>query len=151
MKNISSKSDWNAEQIKAFLEDHQIPIRISVMDGDYPLVCSVWFEYDAGNLICVSHKDSKLALLLQEVGRCGFEIAPNDPPYRGVRGKADVTFHQNGVEKRLRSLIARYLGDTNKGLANWLLGRVAQEVEIVLNPIWITAWDYGGRMDKAQD
>lgn len=149
MKNLSDKSDWNADQIAEFLTQVCIPIRIAVMDGDYPLICSVWYEYDNDELLLVSHKDSKLSRLLTAQRRCGFEIAPNDPPYHGVRGKADVVIREEGVEVVLKRLIERYLGDSNQSLAEWLLSRVEDEVVYCLRPGWVTAWDYGSRMEKA--
>ncbi len=149
MKNLSSKSDWTAAQVQQFLESTKIPIRIAAMDGGYPLICSVWHRYRDGNLRIVSHKRSKLANLLQQAGRCAFEIAPNDPPYCGVRGKADVVVSDEDAEALLKHLIARYLGNSNQGLANWLLGRVEDEIVFTLCPTWATSWDYGGRMENA--
>ncbi len=136
--------------MQRFLESSTIPIRISVQDGDYPLICSVWYECLDGNLCIVSHKDSRLAQLLQANGRCAFEIAPNDPPYCGVRGKADVTTSNTGAEPILKRVIERYLGNTNQRLADWLLGRVADELVFTLEPTWATSWDYGSRMEEAE-
>ena len=82
-------------------------------------------------------------------GRCAFEIAPNEPPYQGVRGKAQVSSNRENAESTLLSLIDRYLGGTNKSLAKWLLSRVDDELEFVLTPTWVTSWDYGGRMEDA--
>ena len=149
MKNLSSKSDWNQNQIDAFLKSSRIPIRIAVDDGDYPLICSVWYQYRDDTLCIVSHRSSKLAKLLAARGRCAFEIAPNEPPYQGVRGKAQVSSNRENVESTLRSLIDRYLGGTNQSLAKWLLSRVDDELEFVLTPTWVTSWDYGGRMEDA--
>ncbi|MEM7279896.1 MAG: hypothetical protein AAF385_17455 [Pseudomonadota bacterium] len=146
--NLSDKTDWNKEQIESFLFATRVPVRIAVMDQGYPLICSVWFEYEQGNIVCVSHKDSKLAQLLEREKRCGFEIAPNDPPYMGIRGKADVSVSQSNVETRLNRLIERYLGNSNPSLANWLLSRVEHEYEFRLTPVWITSWDYSDRMDE---
>ncbi len=145
---ISSTSAWDQIGIANFLEAATIPIRIAVQDGDFPLICSVWFRYDRAQqrLFCVSHKASYLVKLLEQVGRCAFEIAPNEPPYRGVRGKAEVSLHANAAESLLRELIERYLDDTDSSLAKWLLGRVEDELVIELNPQWITAWDYSDRM-----
>jgi len=149
MKNLSSKSDWNAARVQAFLEASKIPIRIAAADGDYPLICSVWYEYRDGNLCLVSHKASKLAQLLMQQGRCAFEIAPNAPPYCGVRGKAEVTYNPDNAGTTLERMIDRYLGDSNQSLASWLLSRVDDELEFVLSPTWATSWDYGGRMESA--
>lgn len=145
---ISASSAWDEQGIASFLEGATIPIRIAVQDGDFPLICSVWFRYDPSRqcIYCVSHKSSYLARLLTEVGRCAFEIAPNEPPYQGVRGKAEVSLHSDSAESMLRELIERYLEDTDSGLAKWLLGRAEDERVIELKPQWITAWDYSNRM-----
>ena len=145
---ISTSSAWDQAGIARFLEGTTIPIRIAVQDGDFPLICSVWFRYDAARerILCVSHKASYLVKLLEQVGRCAFEIAPNEPPYRGVRGKAEVSLHANSAESLLHELIERYLDDTDSSLAKWLLGRAEDELVIELEPQWITAWDYSERM-----
>ncbi len=105
MDNLSRKSAWNQKQLKEFLVSSKIPMRVSVLDGDYPLVCSVWFEYLDGKLVIVSHRESKLAKVLVSQRKCGFEIASNNPPYRGVRGKADVLYELGNSEGTLRRII----------------------------------------------
>ena len=86
---------------------------------------------------------------LEKNNRCAFEVAPNDPPYRGVRGKAVATLTREGASDVLDHLIERYLGSTNTSLANWLRSRVDEEYVIELQPHTISSWDYGGRMDSA--
>lgn len=149
MNNINKKSSWDATGISAFLEEAVIPVRIAVPDGEYPMICSVWFLHDAarGELLCVSHKDSRLIKLLTRHPHCGFEIAPNAPPYKGVRGKADISLDPRQARLTLERLIARYLGDGNQSLANWLLSRADDEIVIRLKPVSITSWDYSNRMD----
>ena len=150
MDNLSKKSAWNQQELQAFLVSSKIPIRISVLDDDYPLVCTVWFEYVDGKLIIVSHKESKLAKTLLLQRKCGFEIATNDPPYKCVRVKADVVAEAEGSEDTLRRVIQRYLGGTNQKLASWLLSRVEHEVKFTLHPTWVTSWDYGERMEQTR-
>ena len=150
MDNLSRKSAWSQKQLKEFLVSSKIPIRVSVLDGEYPLICSVWFEYLDGKLIIVSHRESKLAKTLVSQRKCGFEIASNDPPYRGVRGKADVVYELGTSEVTLRRIIQRYLGETNQGLAAWLLSRVKHEMKFTLHPKWATTWDYSQRMEQTQ-
>ena len=150
MDNLSRKSAWNQTQLKEFLVSSKIPIRVSVLDGEYPLICSVWFEYLDGKLVIVSHRGSKLAKTLVSQRKCGFEIASNNPPYRGVRGKADVLYELGNSEGTLRRIIRRYLGETNQGLASWLLSRVKDEMKFTLHPKWVTSWDYGERMEQTQ-
>ena len=60
MDNLSRKSAWSQKQLKEFLVSSKIPIRVSVLDGEYPLICSVWFEYLDGKLIIVSHRKANL-------------------------------------------------------------------------------------------
>ena len=148
MDNLSKKSAWNKQDLQDFLVSSKIPIRISVLDDEYPLICSVWFEYLDEKLVIVSHEDSKLAKTLLRQRKCGFEIATNDPPYKGVRGKADVVAEAEGSEDTLRRVIQRYLGGTNQKLASWLLSRVEHEVKFTLHPTWVTSWDYGERMEQ---
>ena len=109
----------------------------------------IWFYFDASTkqFVCASHERSKLIRVLEKVDRCGFEIATNDSPYRGIRGKAVATLGRANVDTSLRRLVDRYLGSTNAGLGQWLLSRVDEEYEIRLTPTWMTAWDYGQRMD----
>lgn len=125
-----------------------VPIRLAVMDGDCPLICSVWFLFSPEESLfrCVSHGESQLIKLLRINPRVGFEIALNEPPYKGVRGKGVARLTQDGVADRLNSVILRFLGDTASGLAKWLLGRSEQEYVIEISPDWITSWDYSERM-----
>ena len=146
--NLSKKSAWNKQELQDFLVSSKIPIRISVLDDEYPLICSVWFEYLDEKLVIVSHEDSKLAKTLLRQRKCGFEIASNDPPYKGVRGKADVVAEAEGSGDTLRRVIQRYLGGTNQKLASWLLSRVEHEVKFTLHPTWVTSWDYSERMEQ---
>jgi hypothetical protein len=149
MTIISSKSAWTLEAMETFLDGAVIPIRIAVLDGQFPLICSIWFYFDASTkqFVCASHERSKLIRVLEKVDRCGFEIATNDSPYRGIRGKAVATLSRANVSTSLHRLVDRYLGSTNAGLGQWLLSRVDEEYEIRLTPTWMTAWDYGQRMD----
>jgi hypothetical protein len=145
---IASTSAWSETGIEEYLSSSVMPIRLAVQDGEFPLVCSVWFLYDEArkSMLCASHDGSYLVKLIRKTPKCAFEIAPNEPPYHGVRGKADVLLHQDGVSELLDNLIRRYLGNSNDRLAKWLLSRVEQEWVLELKPRWLTAWDYSSRM-----
>ncbi len=146
-KKISDKSAWNAQQIGAFLDDAQIPLRLSCIDADgFPAICSLWFMHVEGALLLATHQSAYVVRLLEQNPRVAFEVAVNDYPYRGVRGKATALLEREGAAEVLPRLIEKYLGDSNKQLASWLLGRVDEEYVIRLEPTLITAWDYGARM-----
>lgn len=133
-----------------FLQESRIPLRLSAVDRDgFPVICSLWFLYKDGALYCVSHRKSKIIQVLQERPQCGFEVAVNDIPYRGVRGKATASLSSDSDGSLLSRLLDRYLGDSNPQLANWLLSRKADEIAICLQPKTLSSWDFSGRMSKA--
>ena len=144
---VLKRSAWALEQVETFLRDSRLPLRVACHGANgFPLINSLWFRYDEGALWCAVHQTSVLAVRLSEDPRCAFELAPNEPPYYGVRGQAQATVLQDRGGAELSALIDRYLGDRDKSLANWLLSRSSEEVAIRLTPTWISAWDFRHRM-----
>jgi len=111
-----------------------------------PMICSLWFRYREGRLLCATKDDSTVARRLREDPRCGFELAPNEPPYFGVRGRGRASISSDGAIELLGELIDRYLGGRDSELATWLLGNAENEVTISIEPEGITSWDYSSRM-----
>ncbi|MDG1444659.1 MAG: pyridoxamine 5'-phosphate oxidase family protein [Pseudomonadales bacterium] len=147
---ISKSSAWPRDQLVSYLSQVAIPMRIATYGEEFPSICSVWYFFDPDRdvLLCASHKNSLLVKQLLKNDKCAFEIAPNDPPYKGVRGRGRVILTRVGVEETLHKLIGRYLGDSNDSLARWLLDRKDDEYVLELSPSWITSWDYGHRMER---
>ena len=112
------------------------------------MILSLWYLYSDGKLICSTQKSSKLVSFLSADPRCAFEIAPETPPYRGVRGKGTVELIEEGAMEILKKLIARYLGGKDSSLAQYLLSR-DNEVSIVISPEKLYTWDYSLRMHDA--
>jgi hypothetical protein len=146
--NLNKTSAWSEAEISSFLTATAIPVRIATSTDSYPTLCSVWYMFDDqnGDLLCVSHQNSQLVTDLKANEKCSFEIAPNEPPYCGVRGKAIVTLSKDNALETLSTLIHRYLGNTDSGLAKWLLGRIDEEYVLRLTPVQLTSWDYSERM-----
>jgi hypothetical protein len=146
--NLKKSSAWSEQQVCSFLATSTIPLRIATTTGSYPTLCSVWYMFDErqGDLLCVSHENSQLVADLMANQKCSFEIAPNEPPYCGVRGKAMVTLSKDYALETLTTLIPRYLGNAESRLAKWLIGRSAEEYVIRLRPVQMTSWDYSERM-----
>ena len=141
------KGPWNEGEIAQFLADTRYPIRLACVGADgYPRVVSVWFAYADGQLFCVSHRSSMLVNLLRGNPRVGFEVAPNLPPYQGVRGQGDAAVVEQGGADMLESLLQRYLGGTGSDLASWLLSRSADELLITISVQRWFSWDYRERM-----
>lgn len=109
-------------------------------------VCSLWYFYDDGYLWAASHKNAHIIKVLKNNPIVGFEIATNDYPYKGVRGKASVTLSQTDSATVLKKLINRYLADSNRSLAEWLMNRSDDEYCIKLTLSSINAWDFSDRM-----
>ena len=135
------------EHIDAFLASYLAPLRISaVADNGFPLICSLWFEYADGALWCATKKQAKIVEVLEKNPKCAFELAPNEPPYFGVRGQAEASIHQENAGALLERLIDKYLGTRDSSLALNLLKRVADEVAIRIDPVSVYSWDYRSRM-----
>lgn len=142
------KGPWDLPTVELWLQECAMPIRLACTGQDgFPRVVSVWFLYREGEFLCVSHRDSSLVKLLQSSPRVGFEVSPNEPPYHGVRGQGTATLGGDGAGEVLRLVIARYLGDSNSSLANWLLSREQEEVLIRVTPKRFFSWDYRDRME----
>ena len=75
-----------------------------------------------------------------------FEVAPNEPPYFGVRGQAMAALEPLGDHKTLQQLLERYLGGGDSDLGQWLLQRSDEELLISLTPVRFFSWDYRERM-----
>ncbi|MBB3047532.1 hypothetical protein FHR99_001798 [Litorivivens lipolytica] len=148
---VSEKSQLDAEAITAYLHEALVPLRLAVVGSDgCPLVASHWFEFRHQKIYCVLHEDALVAKRLQATGCCGFEVAHESMPYRGVRGQADVALLDGDAVAQLRQLFARYGIREQSKLAQWLLGRGDEERLVCLTPRWITGWDYSQRMSDAR-
>ncbi len=147
MESTLIKGSWNQEAIDTFLRDSVIPARLSCIGSDgFPRVVSLWFTYMHSRLLCVAHRSSDTIKILERNNKVGFEVAPNDPPYYGVRGQGVVELASLGDPEILETLITRYLGNARSSLAEWLLGRVDDEVLITIKPLRLFSWDYRHRM-----
>jgi nitroimidazol reductase NimA-like FMN-containing flavoprotein (pyridoxamine 5'-phosphate oxidase superfamily) len=149
MKNpvVRSTSTWDPPQIEAFLLNARIPVRLSCLSRNgVPLICSLWYLYDDGVIWCATQRTAQLIELLQENDRCGFEVAGDEPPYRGVRGQGRATLLGSEGPAMLMRLMDRYLQRRDSAFAKWLVARQDQEVAIRIEPIWLTSWDYTTRM-----
>lgn len=135
------------DRVEAFLQTSRYPVRLGCLGGDgYPRVVSVWYLYRNGQLYCATHRSARLISYLRDAQRVGFEVAPNEPPYYGVRGTADVRITQLGDDPVFDQLIEKYLGDAHSTLARWLLSRRSDEMLLAITPRTLSSWDYRERM-----
>ncbi len=157
MRNASSSSiprtgPWTEERTREFLDEARIPMRIAAnTSSGFPVVLSVWFLADRDDLLAAVHRDSRIAKRLKADPRCAFEIAPNEPPYFGVRGTAEASLESGGARELLERLLERYLGSVDSRLGRFLLGRADEELVIRLRPRRIDTWDYSERLSDSVD
>ena len=143
------KGPWSQVEIHEFLSGALIPLRLSTVGADgYPRVVSLWFCLSEGNLLAVSHRDAPLVALLREHPKIGFEVAPNEPPYYGVRGQGLAELSAEGAAATLEQLIERYLAGSNSQLARWLMSRADEELLVRITPQRLFSWDYRTRMEQ---
>ena len=144
---LSEGSAWSRAQVESFLRTYRAPLRVAANSAaGFPTLCSLWFRYEQGAIQCATHESARIARLLAEDARCAFELAPNEPPYRGVRGRGRATVSPDGAPELLGDLIDRYLETRDSELARWLLGRSADEVAITIEIDRVSSWDYTDRM-----
>lgn len=142
---------WDEVAVTAWLASAVIPVRLASAGRRGPLVQSVWFHYADDALWCATQTDSVLARRIRRDPGVGWEVARDEPPYRGVRGTGRATLIDDSprVDAVLRSLIGRY-GQAGTPLADWLLGRVETEVAVRIDDLRVTSWDYAPRMDPVR-
>ena len=147
---VKLRGCWSGAEIAAFLEGQLIPVRLAVQDGaGSPWVMSLWFLYEDSRLWCATNRHAKLVSYLQARTRCGFEIAGDLPPYRGIRGKGEAELVPERGGDILVRLLRRYRIDPASTLARSLLAKVDQEVAISISPSRISSWDFTARMADA--
>ena len=147
MSPDTSQSVQGREEMKSFFTSYIAPMRISgISQSGYPIICSLWFEYADDVIWCATQKSAKIVRVFSENPKCAFELAPNKPPYFGVRGQGNAAIQFADADKLLERLIDRYLGDRNSRLAKILLEKVADEVAIRIEIKQIYSWDYRNRM-----
>ena len=147
MTSLNADSAWPLDKLENFLTKYRSPMRLAVLsDSGFPLICSLWFAYEEGRLLCATTRQAKVVDCILANPRCGFEIAPNEPPYLGVRGQGVATVSSEGSMDLLGNLVDRYLGSRETKFARWLLSRSDDEVTIRIDIRWMTSWDYSQRM-----
>lgn len=144
---IGPAGPWDRREVDAFLQASRYPLRLacSGVDG-YPRVLSLWYLYRDGEFCCVTHRSAKLIDYLRAAPQVGFEVAPNEPPYCGVRGTGDARIYPLGDDPVFDQLIENYLGNADSSLARWLLSRRRDEMRVQIAPRTLSSWDYRKRM-----
>jgi hypothetical protein len=144
-----SAGPWSADAIEQYLRTAVLPVRLASIAADgSPVVLSLWYLYEDGAIWCATQRTARIIARLEREPRCGFEIAADSIPYRGVRGRARATIDVHRGATLLPRLLNRYLGGTDSPLAARLLARAEHEVAICLDHMRVSTWDFTERMKK---
>lgn len=147
MNDWKTSGPWSRAEIERYLLDTRIPARLSVLTADgAPIVVSHWFIFEDGRLHCAARDSAAVVACLRRDPRCGFEIAADQPPYRGLRGRGRAGLAVDRDRALLARLHDRYLGPTETGFRRWLLGAEEPEIAIAIESDTMMSWDYGRRM-----
>lgn len=150
MDSVQLSGCWSAGAVADHLETSLIPLRLAVHDSTgTPWVMSLWFLYEDGAIWCATNTGARLAAYLQHQSRCGFEVAGDAPPYKGIRGKGRIALVPERGGEILVRLLQRYGIDGESRLARSLLAKIDQEVAIRIVPTRISSWDFTARMKDA--
>ncbi len=134
--------------VNDFLTRACVPIRLACVTlGDWPITISLWYVYMEEKLFCATQKNAAILKYLSNNSKCGFEVAGDLPPYRGVRGWGYAKLREARGSEILRILIKKYLKDEKSQLADFLLGRAENEVAIEIKPLAVFHYDYSNRMN----
>jgi len=132
---------------QAYLEQTTIPLRLAcATESGWPVVLSLWYYYQDESLYCATQAGARVVQYLAGDPRCAFEIAADQPPYCGIRGRAKAEIVPELGEDVLVKLLHRYQGGLENKLARTLLKGVASEVAIRLDPVSVHAWNFSPRM-----
>lgn len=136
------------QALRDFLSETKIPIRLAALtSGGWPIVMSLWFVLLEGKVWCATQRGAKIVSYLRRDPRCAFEVAPDEPPYRGLRGRAEARIDEVRGEEILRILLDRYLEGQDSPLAQQLLSKRDSEIAIELTPMSAHTWDFRKRME----
>jgi nitroimidazol reductase NimA-like FMN-containing flavoprotein (pyridoxamine 5'-phosphate oxidase superfamily) len=134
-------------EVAQYLKEMRIPLRLAaVTESGWPLVLSLWYVLDDAKLWCATQNTAKIVRYLEADSRCAFEVASEQPPYRGVRGQGRARLSSERGEQVLDILLDRYLGRRDSPLAQRLLAKRNTEVAIEITPVTLFVWDYTDRM-----
>ena len=138
------------EQINKFIPDIKIPIRVSfIKSNNVPAIISLWYVCNSDKIYCAVQKTAKVVAYLQKNPICGFEIAADKPPYKGIRGEGTVQILNETGAHVLDLLIDKYLGEKESTLSKFLKNNSKTEIALQITPQKIFNYDYSERMKDA--
>lgn len=141
---------WDRAQVTRWLVGARIPIRLAVLAPRGPLVVSLWYRFDGEAIWCATRRGADVVARVEADHRVGIEVAPDVPPYRGVRGTGRAQVVAERGAATLDQLLERYLDEVNAPLAAMLRANADDEVALRIGDLSLTSWDFSGRMQPQE-
>jgi Pyridoxamine 5'-phosphate oxidase len=136
------------QEIKDILTTGTLMIHIGTVDEKgHANIHPLWYYYDPSinRLYVQTGKQSKKTYNLRKNETIYFCIDDQNPPYKGVRGKASVKIHEdvNFNIPIAEKILIKYLGNLQHPSAQTLLAAQSKGQLVVLevSPIYYSAWD----------
>jgi nitroimidazol reductase NimA-like FMN-containing flavoprotein (pyridoxamine 5'-phosphate oxidase superfamily) len=134
--------------VNELLTRTRIPIRLAcITPTNWPITISLWYVYMEEKFFCATQKNARIVQYLSSNSRCGFEVASDSSPYRGVRGWGRAKLNETRGSEFLHILVKKYLKDETSELADFLVRRAESEVAIEIKPVSMFHYDYSNRMN----
>lgn len=135
------------ENIEQIIHDSKIPIRLAcIKPNGMPSIVSLWYVQIDDKIYCATQHSAKIVSYLKKNPACGFEVAVEKPPYKGIRGEGIAKIFDEKGKEILEILIQKYLGEKESTLSNFLENNSKTEVAIEISPQKIFNYDYSKRM-----
>lgn len=141
---------WDRARVEGWLHGARIPVRLAVLAPRGPLVVSLWYRFDDDALWCATRRGADIVKRIEADPRVGIEVAPDVPPYRGVRGTGRATIVAARGPATLEQLLDRYLDAVNEPLADMLRADADDEVALRIGDLRLTSWDFSARMQPQE-
>ena len=149
MTDAKLTGPWSKKDIAKYLTKSVIPARLSLVSpSGWPVVVSLWFQFQDGALMCASRRNARIVELIRNNPRCGFDISAEAPPYSGVRGQGTAYLDEQKGEALLSQLVDRYVDPKATDFRSWLQKDAKDELAIRIVPHRLMSWDYRRRMTK---
>ena len=133
-----------------FIQNEKIPIRVAFVKlNGTPGIVSLWYIVNDGKIYCAVQKTAKITSHFEKNSLCGFEIAADKPPYKGIRGEGTVKILNEAGAYVLDLLMDKYLGEKESILSKFLKNNSKTEIAIEITPQAVFNYDYSKRMKGA--
>jgi general stress protein 26 len=146
IRNAHSKygKPLTEQETTYFLTNGRLNIHLGTLDekGE-PNIHPAWYYFDPSKdrLYVGTCKNSKIARNLRKIGTVFFCIDDPNPPYKGVRGKATVSIHEdiNFNLPIFENIASRYLEGSEKN--NYLTNMQKDYIILEIMPKVYSTWD----------